>query len=838
MTGEDNNVQRQEQPPVQGVAVAAPDSRAAELQAMLDGVQHGLCMFDADGRITAFNTRYVELMALPASDLMGMSMPDLFSIRKAAGKFDHDPGEVFAMVRRNAASGNVMAHAVEGCDGRALRVTNRPLPGGGWVATIEDMTELKSFEAERERQRQFLDDVLDNVPVMVVVKDPVDRRFLHANVAAESFWGFSRTEAIGKSVKELFPALDTAVVDQLDTEALASGVDSTHEAHTTMMPLNGRQVTTRRHAVRGPDNKPRYLVSVVEDVTERVRLEQELSRDRTFLNQIIENVPITIVVKDARTLRYVLVNQAATDHLGIRREAIVGKTAHEVFRKEHADIIEQHDAELLRSGGSMSFNDYGVTTPGGRERIIAVKKLIVRDSAGEPQFVVGVIEDVTDRKQSEERIARLAHYDALTGLPNRVYFREQLDQALKRVRRGEKLAVLFLDLDKFKEVNDTLGHQGGDELLKTVAGRLKSCVRESDIVARLGGDEFAIVQTDVPDATAVIELAERIHGVLRQFCELAGNRFSMDASIGIAMAPQDGTEADQLLKNADLAMYGAKADGRATYRFFEADMDAAMKARRALEFDLRQAIMCGEFELHYQPLVNIRERRIAGCEALMRWRHPKRGMVSPTEFIPVAEDAGIVNQLGEWALRVACLEAAQWRDDIIVTVNVSSVQFKNDSLVQIVMDALAESGLSPRRLELEITESLLLHDNEITMRVLNQLKKLGVRISMDDFGTGYSSLNYLRRFPFDKVKIDKSFIEHIADDASSLAIVQAVISIAKSRDIATTAEGVETQEQLELLRALGCTEMQGYLFSMPKPAAELASMLLTQQPQELARSVA
>jgi len=325
--------------------------------------------------------------------------------------------------------------------------------------------------------------------------------------------------------------------------------------------------------------------------------------------------------------------------------------------------------------------------------------------------------------------------------------------------------------------------------------------------------------------------------VLRQFCELAGNRFSMDASIGVAMAPQDGTDADQLLKNADLAMYGAKADGRATYRFFEPNMDAAMKARRALEFDLRQAIMCGEFELHYQPLVNIRDKRIAGCEALMRWRHPKRGMVPPSEFIPVAEDAGIVNQLGEWALRTACMEAAQWRDDIIVTVNVSSVQFKNDSLVQLVMDALSESGLSPRRLELEITESVLLHDNETTTRVLHQLKKLGVRISMDDFGTGYSSLNYLRRFPFDKVKIDRSFIEHIADDASSLAIVQAVISIAKSRDIATTAEGVETKDQLELLRALGCTEMQGYLFSKPKPANELAH-ILSQVPLPLARSVA
>jgi diguanylate cyclase (GGDEF)-like protein len=453
-----------------------------------------------------------------------------------------------------------------------------------------------------------------------------------------------------------------------------------------------------------------------------------------------------------------------------------------------------------------------------------------------------VIEDVTDRKTSEARIAHLAHYDALTNLPNRVHFREQLEQALKRVKRGEKIAVLFLDLDKFKGVNDTLGHQGGDELLKTVAERLKGCVRETDVVARLGGDEFAIVQTDIGDEAAAAELAERVHSALRQPCELEGNRLSMDASIGIAMAPADGTEADLLLQNADLAMYGAKAGGRATYRFFEAEMDAEMKARRALEFDLRQAIMCGELELFYQPLVNIRDKRVVAREALLRWRHPTRGFVSSAEFIPVAEDAGIVNQLGEFALRNACFQAASWRDDIHVTVNVSPVQFKNDSLVPLVVNSLAESGLPARRLELEITESVLLHDDEMTLRILHQLRQLGVRIAMDDFGTGYSSLNYLRRFPFDKIKIDKSFIEHIADDPSSLAMVQAVISIAKSRDIATTAEGVEKQEQLELLRALGCTEMQGYLFSRPKPAAEFGAMLLPKQadapPKPQRRSVA
>jgi diguanylate cyclase (GGDEF)-like protein/PAS domain S-box-containing protein len=822
-----------------GRPVEARSDAERKLDAALNGMQQGLCMFDAEGRIVMFNQRYIDLMKLPAGDLVGMSLLELFQRRKAAGRYAGDPEQMFADLIESARAGRVLVHKVQSLDGKAqLRVTNRPMANGGWVATIEDISELKAIESEVERQRDFLNQVLDNVPVMVMVKEATERRLLHANRTAEEFWGISRADAIGKTIAEIWPDERTEHIDKLDAEAIAPDATTSQGAHVSFTAARSeRVVTSKRHTVRDASGKPLYLISVVEDVTERLQLEQERDRDRLFLNQIIENVPTTIVVKDVHTKRYVLVNQAAVDHFGIPRDRIIGKTAHEIFAKESADIIERHDAELLRTGG-MYAPDYPIETPGRGQRFITVRKHIVRDSSNEPRFIIGVIEDVTDRKLSEARIAHLAHYDALTNLPNRVHFREQLDQALKRTRRGEKLAVLFLDLDKFKGVNDTLGHQGGDELLKTVASRLKSCVRETDIVARLGGDEFAIVQTGIEDATSVTDLAERLHQTLRQSCELEGNRFSMDASIGIAMAPADGTEADQLLKNADLAMYGAKSDGRGTYRFFEAEMDAHMKVRRALEFDLRQAVMCGELEMFYQPLVNIREKSIVACEALMRWRHPKRGFVSPAEFIPVAEDAGIVNQLGEFALRTACAEAVTWRDDILVTVNVSPVQFKNDSLVPLVINALAESGLPARRLELEITESVLLHDDEATLRMLHQLRELGVRIAMDDFGTGYSSLNYLRRFPFDKVKIDKSFIENMAQDASSLAIVQAVISIAKSRDIATTAEGVEKQEQLELLRALGCTEMQGYLFSAAKPAAELAPMLLPRQAEQPKRSVA
>jgi diguanylate cyclase (GGDEF)-like protein len=438
---------------------------------------------------------------------------------------------------------------------------------------------------------------------------------------------------------------------------------------------------------------------------------------------------------------------------------------------------------------------------------------------------VATIEDVTERERSDAQIAHLAHYDALTDLPNRVLFREQLAQALKTVQPGEQLAVLYIDIDEFKSVNDALGHSIGDELLKAVAGRLRGCLRRSDVAARLGGDEFAIIQTAVGCTSDTVHLVQRIYQAIREPFECAGHLITTDASIGIALAPQDGADLDQLLKNADMAMYGAKADGRRTYRFFEPDMDARARARRMLELELRQAIKDGEFEVYYQPLLNLQDNRISGCEALLRWRHPGRGFVSPAEFIPIAEETGLINQLGDWVLNTACSEASRWPAHIGIAVNVSPVQFKSQTLALNVAAALAASGLAASRLELEITEAVLIRDDEAALAVLHQLRALGVRIALDDFGTGYSSLGYLQRFPFDKIKIDRCFVKDIASPDGSSSIVQAVVNIATASHMTTTAEGVETQQQMELLRELGCTEMQGYLFSPAIPAAEIRRLL-------------
>jgi diguanylate cyclase (GGDEF)-like protein len=438
---------------------------------------------------------------------------------------------------------------------------------------------------------------------------------------------------------------------------------------------------------------------------------------------------------------------------------------------------------------------------------------------------VATLEDITERKRANERIAHMAHYDALTDLPNRALFHDQLEDELKRARGGEKLAVLYIDIDEFKSVNDSLGHPVGDELLRAVGSRLRRCVRETDIVARLGGDEFAIVLTPLNEPADVTNLVERIYREIREPYDCLGHQVTTDASIGIALAPQDASDLDQILRCADLAMYEAKAEGRRTYRFFDEGMDRRIRARRTMEMDLRRAIADGGLELHYQPYIDLRTDRISGCEALLRWNHPELGMISPAEFVPIAEDTGLINELGAWVLTAACAEAATWPESVKLAVNVSPVQF-NESFALKVVGALAASGLSAQRLELEITEAVLIRDHAAALSILHQLRAIGVRIALDDFGTGYSSLSYLQRFPFDKIKIDRSFVSDIAKaDGSSSSIVQAVIDIAEARSMTTTAEGVETKRQKTILQELGCTEMQGFLFSGALSVAALRTML-------------
>ena len=440
---------------------------------------------------------------------------------------------------------------------------------------------------------------------------------------------------------------------------------------------------------------------------------------------------------------------------------------------------------------------------------------------------VATHEDITEQRQSEIKIEYMAHHDSLTDLPNRVLLNDRLEYVLERVQRGEMVAVHHLDLDQFKAVNDTFGHPCGDKLLRIVAERLRGLVGETDTIARMGGDEFVIVQATIADPAEATSLAQGVIDALSEPYDIDGQQAVIGVSIGISVGPGDGSNPDKLLRNADLALYRAKSDGRGTFRFFEPVMDLQMQTRRIMEQDLRKALPAGEFELHYQPVVNLASKEISGFEALIRWNHPSKGMISPADFIPLAEEIGFIVPMGEWVIRQACATAAQWPDDLHVAVNISAIQFRNPGLMQVIVSALAASGLAATRLEIEITESVLLHNKEATLAVLHQLRALGIRIAMDDFGTGYSSLTYLQSFPFDKIKIDRSFVKNITENSSSLNIVRAVAALANGMGMTATAEGVETAEQLHSIASEGCTEMQGFLFSRPLPAAEIERQFLS-----------
>ena len=568
----------------------------------------------------------------------------------------------------------------------------------------------------------------------------------------------------------------------------------------------------------------------IEELNQKLRRAQELEAlEKQRLDVAVNNMAQGLILYDASE-RVVICNQQFTKTMGMSPLVVKpGCSFREVIahRRDTGSLamgVEEYRTTFLRNIAAGNDSPTVVTMSDGRSIQVVGKGI-------EGGGWVATVEDITERKRVENRIAHMAHYDALTGLPNRVLFRERLDHELKNISPGRHLAVLYIDIDEFKRINDSLGHPVGDELLKAVAGRLGSCVAAGDVVARLGGDEFAIIQTAIQRPADTMDLITRIYQAIREPYECFGHLLTTDASIGIARAPQDGTDLDQLLKNADLAMYEAKADGRRTHRFFEPGMGARMHALRMLELDLRQAIAYGGLDIVYQPLVSLGDSRVTGCEALLRWRHPLRGMISPAEFIPVAEDTGMINELGDWVLNKACSEAVSWPDDVRVAVNVSPVQFRSPTFSLKVAKALANSGLPARRLELEITEAVLIRDDDAALAMLYHLRGLGVRIALDDFGTGYSSLSYLQRFPFDKIKIDRCFIKDVAEPDGSACIVQAIVTIAAARHMTTTAEGVETEQQLDALRRLECTEMQGYLFSKPLSAADIKPMLTPDREQ-------
>ena len=519
----------------------------------------------------------------------------------------------------------------------------------------------------------------------------------------------------------------------------------------------------------------------------------------------IENAPVRVGMRISQLVRHSI---RAGNHKAKSAKQVVG------------DLVSGLQQDKL---------DQFHTSPDG-DRTIAVSRRIMDDGGS-----VVILEDVTERKRAQERITHLAKFDDLTGLANRAQFRERINGMLAAVHQNH-LTIHLIDLDRFKSINDTLGHPIGDKLLKEVAFRLSTAIKPADMITRFGGDEFVVLQTGTDRRQDAEWLAQRLARTLKEPFEIDGHRMDIGASIGIAMAPNDGIDADQLLKKADMALYAAKNGGGGNHRFFAMDMEAAVQERRALELDLREALGSEQFHLNYQPLIDLKTGRVTTCEALMRWTHPVRGEVPPAVFIPVAEETGLIIALGEWALNQACVEAAGWPHGVKVAVNLSPVQFRDRGLALQVVSALAKSGLPPQRLELEVTERLLLEDNDGTLATMQQLNNLGVGLSLDDFGTGYSSLNYLRKFPFHKIKIDQSFICDLGDERDARAIIGAVASLGAGLDKTVVAEGIETEEQMKLVMSQGCHEGQGYLFGRPMSAAAIRARLET--PITLAQMVA
>ena len=691
----------------------------------------------------------------------------------------------------------------------------------------------RDWAAQAELERAYLHSAVNNMPIGLVMFD-ADKRLIVCNDQYRIMYGLPHevTER-GTHLRQMLEHRLSSGNFEGDREAYIERILKLVEQKETSVRIvdlgDGRTISIIHHPIEGGG-----WVGTHEDVTERQRLNEKLEEQNKLLTvkegQLqVQNLQLDAALNNMvqglamfdRDQRLMLCNQRYREMYGLSQEQTrTGTPLQELIEPGRLDGLRPDrplspiaDVMLHHRGEAESTQLHHQLSDG---RCIAI--------SAQPMPGGGTVtthQDITEQRRSEAKIAHMALHDSLTGLANRVLINERLAQALARARRGEIVAVHFLDLDRFKGVNDTLGHSVGDQLLRLVTERLLLAARETDTVARVGGDEFAIVQVGISQPADATALAQRTIEEVSKPYSIDGHHIIIGTSVGIAVGPGDGDTPDQLIRNADLALYRAKSDGRGTFRFFERAMDAQMQDRRAMENDLRNAVIRGEFELYYQPIMALESNDVCGFEALIRWNHPVRGLLLPGTFIALAEEIGLIVPLGEWIIRQACAAAASWPDDLQVAVNLSAVQFRTPGLVQVVVGALAAVGLAPARLELEITESALLQNNEQTLSILHQLRELGVRIALDDFGTGYSSLSYLQSFPFDKIKIDRSFIENISAGPSSRNIVRAVATMATGLGMTATAEGIETMEQLEAVRSEGCGEVQGYYFSRPMPGSEI-----------------
>ena len=790
-------------------------------QHALANMSHGLVMYDVDSRVVVCNERFLKLYDLDP-EIVKPGVPHCTVIEHwmSRGNMPGMSGDEFHesrlddVRRRKAKTLLVMRY-----DGRMVQAVSRFLPDGGWVTLHEDVTERLQYEETLRQQNFMLDAALENMAHGLAFYDS-DMRLRVCNTTYRRIYRLSP--------EETRPGTHLA---ELIERSMANGAFSSEHSPQQLLEAARKMIAIRdsspmrRRMSNGTVVSVRYcalseggFVATYEDITERERAIEQLSEQYRRFDAALNNMSQGLCMLDS-SLRVIVCNRRYIEMYGLPPEIVKpGVSMREIM--EHSCELGNHPDTT----GAKLYADYVERLREGEHtlhRHLSDGRIIkLNHKRMEHGGWVVTYEDVTERHKAQARVAHMARHDSLTDLPNRTLFREKMGEGLNQVATaGGAMAVLCFDLDNFKTVNDRLGHAAGDRLLRWVAARLKENVGEHDTVARLGGDEFAILQRG-PQPQSAEQLARRLVEIIGHPPPLESQSIHVGVSVGIAIAPDHGLDADELMKCADLALYQAKARGRGAHQLFEPEMEEAARCRHALEQDLGGALEGREFHLVFQPQMRLDSSELTGFEALLRWKHPSRGLVSPAEFIPIAEENGLIVPIGEWVLRTACASAASW-PDVTVAVNLSPVQFRARGLVAMVTSALAEAGLPPQRLELEVTETALLDDSEATIEILHQLRALGVRVSLDDFGVGYSSLSYLRKFPFDRIKIDRSFVGTLGESPESVAIVRTIASLGSVLGVETTAEGVETEEQLDFVRECGCSAVQGYYFGKPCLASEV-----------------
>jgi diguanylate cyclase (GGDEF)-like protein/PAS domain S-box-containing protein len=795
--------------------------RNAFVSSALNNLSQAVVMTDSQRRIVFCNDRYLEIYGLVRSDIhRHMTGPELLEMRRKRGVLDVSVADFY----ENAGTSEGLITELPG--GRSILVKYFALPNGGSVATHEDCSEQRKLSRQLASTKQFLESVLDNVPVCVAAKSIEDGRYIFANRAFERFARFSRDHIVGQRAEEIFEADTAASIAAADQAALAASDTQFRSEFAVERESKQRVLASTRVVARDDKNRPEFLIALFDDITDRRSLSEELENTKKFLELIVDNIPVSLTVERVSDGQYLLANRSAETILNRRREDATGMTAADIFNPKEAKLIVARDEAAIKKRGLLT-EEHPISTKDGL-RLFLTRRMTVLDDAGEPQYLIKTHEDVTDRRQTESRMAHMAYHDGLTDMPNRAAFLQALAQMIEACEgTDEEFAVLSVDLDGLKEVNDVFGHAIGDKLLIEVSRRIQTTAR-GGVVARLSGDEFGlIIDGKQPDAGKA--LAGKLAEVLAQEFVIEGKSVRTGVTTGISVFPHNGADAASLLANAGAALFRAKAKSRGSIGVYEPEMDLQIRDRRVLHQDLSLAIKNGELSLHYQPQALSRQTvassEVIGFEALARWLHPVRGFVPPGDFIPLAEESGLIVEMGEWILREACREAASWPMPLQIAVNLSPAQFMHGDLVGLVHSILLETGLAPGRLELEITEGVLIEDFDRGLALLRRLKALGVRISMDDFGSGYSSLSYLQAFPFDKIKIDRAFVMNLERNPQSAAIVRAVIGLGHGLKMSIVAEGVETQEQLGFLADEGCDAVQGYFIGKPAPIAQYAALV-------------